>query len=116
MTRAQHLETISAFVFVALGIVFGVLPRNWVELWLGFEPDGGEGLIELLLVAILMALGLGLTIRVLRQRRYSGSAQGADSASPDEYLSANSLPRTRSEFKPPRFSEVKVTVTRPAEL
>jgi hypothetical protein len=111
MTRSQRIQTISALISVTLGIVFGFLPRNWVELRLGFEPDGGDGLIEFLLVAILIAIGLALTIRVLRQCRHSASEQGADSASLLQYRSANSLPGQRA-FKPPGFPEVTVTVLR----
>jgi hypothetical protein len=49
--------------------MFGSLPRTWIELGLGVDPDGGNGLFEFLLAALPIAVGLGLAIhRVARYR------------------------------------------------
>ena len=81
MTRVQVICAIAAPFSVAVGIMFGVLPRNWIELGLGFDPDGASGFLELLLTIVPVAIGLGLAMHVFRPDRSMNSDGGADSAS-----------------------------------
>ena len=65
MTRWQRLCSIVVPISVSIGIVFSFLPRNWIELRLDIDPDGGSGLIELLLILIPVALAVCTAIFVL---------------------------------------------------
>lgn len=78
MTRWQRLCTIAVRISVAVGIVFGFLPRNWIELLLGIYPDGGSGLVELLLVSIPVAIAVGIAILVYRPNRSVTLDEDAD--------------------------------------
>jgi hypothetical protein len=63
MTRWKRMSTIALPVCAATGIMFGFLPRTWIELRFGVDPDGGSGLFEFLITALPIAVGLGLAIR-----------------------------------------------------
>jgi hypothetical protein len=69
MTRWKRMFTIALPVCVATGIVFGLLPRTWIELRFGVDPDGGSGLFEFLLAALPIAAGVVLAIRWIKQYR-----------------------------------------------
>jgi hypothetical protein len=79
--------TIALPVCVATGIIFGLLPRTWIELRFGVDPDGGSGLYELLLVALPIAAGVGLAIRRIKLDRNIAS-QHAEKAGMEEHTSA----------------------------
>jgi hypothetical protein len=70
MSLRKRVGAISVLLFLAaIGIVFGSMPRNWIELRFGIDPDGGNGLFELLLAAVPIGLCLALAARrVLRNR------------------------------------------------
>ena len=59
-----------AMVMVGLGLA--ILPKAWVEERFGFEPDGGNGVLELLLTAIPIMIGVVLLAAALVGR--GGSA------------------------------------------
>jgi hypothetical protein len=67
---------------VSVGIVFVFLPRNWIELRLGIDPDGGSGLVELLLILIPVALAVSTAIFVFKPRPGTQSNQEAEPALP----------------------------------
>jgi hypothetical protein len=62
MTRSLNLRTLAASISIAVGLLFWALPEQWIELRLGLGPDGGNGLFELLLVAIPLSAGLAITL------------------------------------------------------
>lgn len=73
MIRRGGVRLLLAVVLVAAGILFALLPKQWIEQTLGMAPDGGSGLLELLFVAIPIAVGVVLAARVLlagRRRRW----------------------------------------------
>jgi hypothetical protein len=84
MTTGQRLSAISVPLAVAVGIVMGFLPRNWIELRLGIDPDGGSGLLESLLISIPIAIAVGIAIFVFRSKH---------AAALRENLGSRSLPR-----------------------
>jgi len=69
MTRWKRMFTIALPVCIATGIMFGLLPRTWIESRFGVDPDGGSGLFEFLLAALPIAACVGLAIRRIKQYR-----------------------------------------------
>ena len=49
--RTVVVETVLAVIALVMGIVT-LVTREWIELLFGFDPDGGSGLVEVLLVAV----------------------------------------------------------------
>lgn len=80
MSRWQRLCSIVVPISVAIGLVFGFLPRNWIELRLGFDPDGGSGLLELLLILIPGAIAVCSAVFVFKPKHGSRSNEEADPA------------------------------------
>jgi len=62
MAAWQRVCTVSSPLLTAVGILFGSLPRNCIELQLGIDPDGGSGLVEFLLTAVLISIGVAFGI------------------------------------------------------
>lgn len=69
MTQWKRISTIVFPVCAAAGIVFGFLPRTWIELRFGVDPDGGSGLLEFLLATLPIAIGLGFALCQIRTYR-----------------------------------------------
>jgi hypothetical protein len=80
MSRWQRLCSIVVPISVAVGLVFGFLPRNWIELRLGFHPDGGSGLFELVLILIPVAIAVCTAIFVFKPRQCTSSIVENDRA------------------------------------
>jgi hypothetical protein len=77
MRQLQRIYTISAALLpLALGIMLGVLPRNWVEVTLGIDPDGGSGFLEALLALIPFMIGLALASRAFTPFRRREHVEG----------------------------------------
>ena len=51
---------ILGIALIILGVAFAALDKEWIEENLGFEPDGGNGALELLLAVVPIAVGIGL--------------------------------------------------------
>jgi hypothetical protein len=58
VTRSLRFRVLGACIAIATGILFAVLPEQWIELRTDWRPDGGSGLLELLLAAIPIAAGI----------------------------------------------------------
>jgi hypothetical protein len=69
MTRWKKIATIALPICVAAGIAFALLPQTWIELWFGADPDGGSGLLEFLIAALPIMVGLALAIRFFKPLR-----------------------------------------------
>lgn len=52
-------------LLIAIGLSLALLPPEWIEEAVGFEPDGGNGLIELLLAAVPLVAGGLLVIKAI---------------------------------------------------
>jgi len=68
MSRSHRLLLGLAVALVLLGVALAALPKEWIEETLGFEPDQGNGLVELAiaLVPILAGVTLGTVVLVRR--------------------------------------------------
>ncbi len=62
-------------LLIAVGIAFALLPKEWIEGTLGFEPDGGSGALELGLALVPICLGVALL--ALRYLLWSAPASAA---------------------------------------
>jgi hypothetical protein len=58
---------LAASISLAIGIVFALFPRNWMELWLATDPDGGSGFYELLMIGIFFVIAVGIALMILRR-------------------------------------------------
>jgi hypothetical protein len=68
MTTWLRFQSISAAILVTVSLIFAFIPENWIELYLGFAPDGGNGFAEILFVALPLASGIGLGLNVFASR------------------------------------------------
>jgi uncharacterized protein involved in cysteine biosynthesis len=68
MPRLRTLRITLACLLIAIGVGFICLPDEWIETWLGFSPDNGNGLAEAAIAAVPLALGLLLAADVLVSR------------------------------------------------
>ena len=57
MTRSLSSRLIT-LISLTIGIVFWTLPDRWIESQLRISPDGGSGVLELLLVIIPIVAGV----------------------------------------------------------
>ena len=70
MDRRGRVSIAIGVILVVVGILVAALPKDWVEQTLGFEPDGGNGFVELLMVLAPIVVGAVLIARgVVSQRR-----------------------------------------------
>jgi hypothetical protein len=82
MTRWQRACAIALLISAAFGILFGFLPRNWIESVLGLDPDGGSGMLESLFIAVPAAIAVGSAVLAFRPHRSVSLDKYGDSASP----------------------------------
>ena len=58
-----RFRDVAGWVTIATGpLVWSLLPEHWIEQRFGWNPDGGSGLLEVLITAIPMAVGAALVI------------------------------------------------------
>jgi hypothetical protein len=58
----RHMRAIGGVTLIVLGCAFALLPEQWIEERFGFEPDGGNGFIELLLAMVPILVGLTMLV------------------------------------------------------
>jgi hypothetical protein len=76
MALRNRLKLAVAMIAIAAGVLAGVLPKEWIEESIGFEPDGGSGLVELLFIAVPIVAGALLAAQALRAERLLGWLSG----------------------------------------
>jgi hypothetical protein len=69
MKVSSKFRAILAVLLSAMGTTAALLPNDWIEQRFGFSPDGGNGFIEFLWVAVPFALAAVLLVGALRDRR-----------------------------------------------
>ena len=79
MDRTNRIKLTVAVVLIAFGILAATLPKRWIEETLGFEPDGGNGVVELGLAVVPLAIGATLALSAfLSARRVRAAERSAD--------------------------------------
>jgi hypothetical protein len=61
---ARTQATASAIAF-AVGVLYLVLPQDWIEERFGIDPDAGGGSLERWLVGVPLAIGAALTVNAI---------------------------------------------------
>ena len=69
LTAGQRWSLVAAALCAAGAVALAALPMAWIEEVFGVEPDGGNGLLELVPVIVLAVAALTLCVRVARARR-----------------------------------------------
>jgi hypothetical protein len=82
MSRWQRLCSVAVPISLAVGIAFDFLPRNWIELRLGVDPDGGNGLLESLLILLPIAAAVSAATFVCNPRKSAPLRGQAESELP----------------------------------
>jgi hypothetical protein len=67
MSKVKGSSVGVGLIAIAAGVLFGTLPRNWIELFFRADPDGGSGTLEVLFALALVALGAGLVVYAARR-------------------------------------------------
>jgi O-antigen/teichoic acid export membrane protein len=68
MSKVKSFSAGFAVITIAAGVLFGILPRNWIELFFHADPDGGSGILEVLFALGLIAMGAGIVLYAARRR------------------------------------------------
>jgi len=66
MSKVKGFSTGFGLITIAAGVLFGTLPRNWIELFFRADPDGGSGILELIFALALVAMGGGIVLYAVR--------------------------------------------------
>ncbi len=80
MSRANWIKATVAALLVLVGVLFAVLPKDWIEETFGVEPDAGSGVLEVAFVLVPVALGLLLGASVFVSHRNQRAAREAEAA------------------------------------
>jgi hypothetical protein len=62
LRRQAKIEAGVAILAAAL-LVLTLVTREWIELLTGWDPDGGSGALEWLIVAVLAVIAIALSLR-----------------------------------------------------
>jgi len=67
-TTTQRLSLVVAAACATSAVLLALLPPDWIEELLGFEPDGGNGFAEVALIIALAVVAVVLAVGVARTR------------------------------------------------
>lgn len=73
--NAVRFKVVAGVVLILIGVGFALLSKEWIEETLGFEPDGGDGTLELAFVLVPIAIGIGLLVSALSALRRRHAAR-----------------------------------------
>lgn len=77
--RRARWELVLAVVAALAAIVTAIVP-DWIEAVFGVDPDGGDGSLEWIVVAVLAVIALALTVAGWRNARAPAPDPSAPSA------------------------------------
>ena len=67
MNKVRGFSTGFGLITIVAGVLFGALPRNWIELFFRADPDGGGGSLELFFALAMITLGGGIVLYAVRR-------------------------------------------------
>jgi len=76
-------QAAASAIAIAVGVLFAILPQDWIEERFGIDPDAGNGSIERWLVGVPLAIGAALAVSAIvsllrsQSRRSSASGRAA---------------------------------------
>jgi hypothetical protein len=73
--NAVRIKLIVGAVLILIGVGFALLSKEWIEETLGFEPDGGNGVLELAFVIVPIGIGVALVVTALSALRQQRAAR-----------------------------------------
>jgi drug/metabolite transporter (DMT)-like permease len=62
---SARTQAAASAIAIAVGVVFAILPQDWIEERFGIDPDAGSGSIERLLVGVPLAIGAALAVSAI---------------------------------------------------
>jgi hypothetical protein len=62
---SARTQAAASAIATAVGVLFAILPLDWIEERFGINPDAGSGSIERLLVGVPLAIGAALAVSVM---------------------------------------------------
>jgi hypothetical protein len=68
MSKVKDIAARAGLIAIAVGMLFGILPGNWIESSFHADPDGGSGILELLIALALIVVGAGIALYAARRR------------------------------------------------
>ncbi len=75
---SARTQAAASAIAMAVGVLFAILPQDWIEERFGIDPDAGSGSIERLLVGVPLAIGAALAgsaiVSFLRRQFHRSSA------------------------------------------
>ena len=74
-----RIRLIAGAVLILIGGGFALLSKEWIEETLGFEPDGGNGALELAFVLVPVGIGVAFlvsAVSALRRRHTARLPEG----------------------------------------
>jgi len=78
---SMRTQAVAAAISMAVGVLFAVLPQDWIEERFGINPDVGNGSIERLFVAIPLAIAVALAVSAVASYRRHQAKQSSARAS-----------------------------------
>jgi len=60
-----QIQAAASAIAIAVGVLFAILPQDWIEERFGIGLDAGSGSIEHLLVGIPLAAGVALAVSAI---------------------------------------------------
>ena len=62
---SARTQAAASAIAIAVGVLFAILPQDWIEERFGIDPDAGNGSIERLLVGVPLAIGAALAVSAI---------------------------------------------------
>ncbi len=76
---SARTQAAASAIAIAVGVLFAILPQDWIEERFRIDPDAGSGSIERLLVGVLLTVGAALAVSAivsyLRRQLHRSSAR-----------------------------------------
>ncbi len=62
---SAQTQAAASAIAIAVGVLFAILPQDWIEERFRIDPDAGSGSIERLVVGVPLAVGAALAVSAI---------------------------------------------------